>query len=70
MVERVLPLAAVDRLIRKSGSERVSESAAEELAQILEDVGIKISQKASELSKHANRKTITGPDIRLAHKNL
>jgi len=70
MVERILPLAAVDRLIRKSGSNRVSENAAEELAQILEDFGVKLSQRASELSKHANRKTITGPDIKLAQKNF
>ena len=70
LVERILPLAAVDRLIRKSGSGRVSEDAASELTQILEDIGVKISQKAAELAKHANRKTITGPDIRLAHKNF
>lgn len=70
MAERILPLAAVDRLIRKSSSGRVSEDAASELAQLLEEVGAKISQKAAELAKHANRKTITGPDIRLAHKNF
>lgn len=70
MVERILPLASVDRLIRKSSSGRVSESAASELAVILEEYGAKISQKATELAKHANRKTITGPDIRLAQKNF
>jgi len=70
MAERILPLAAVDRLVRKGGSTRVSESAAAELCEILEEMGVKISQKAVELSKHANRKTITGPDIRLAYKNF
>ena len=63
-----LPLAAVDRIIRKAGGERVSEDAVEELAGILEDEGIRISQKARIFSNHAKRKTITADDIRLAMK--
>lgn len=63
-----LPLAAVDRIIRKAGGERVSESAVEELAEHLEEVGVKVSQKARVFANHANRKTITGDDIRLAVK--
>ena len=66
MVE--LPLAAVDRIIRKAGGERVSEDAVEELAGILEEEGIRISQKARVFANHAKRKTITAEDIRLAMK--
>ena len=65
-----LPLAAVDRIIRKAGGQRVSESAAAALAEVLEEKGIKIAQKATEFSKHAKRKTITGDDIRLSVKSL
>lgn len=65
-----LPLAAVDRIIRKAGGGRVSEEAAAELAEVLEEYGIKIAQQAAEFSKHANRKTITAADIRLALKNF
>jgi len=65
-----LPLAAVDRIIRKAGGGRVSESASAELAEILEEYGIKIAQQANVLAKHANRKTITDSDIRLALKGL
>jgi DNA-binding protein len=65
-----LPLAAVDRIIRKAGDIRVSESAVGELAEVLEEHGIKISRSASEFAKHANRKTVTAADIRLALKNL
>ena len=61
-----LPLAAVDRIIRKSSGLRVSNSAVIELARILEEEGMKISLKAKALAEHAKRKTITADDIRLA----
>jgi DNA-binding protein len=61
-----LPLAAVERLIRKAGAERVSEDASEALADLLEEYSLDVSQKAVLLSKHAGRKTVTGEDIRLA----
>jgi histone H3/H4 len=64
-----LPLAAVDRIIRKAGSGRVSEEAAAALAEVLEEHGIKIARKAAEYSKHARRKTITAADIQLAVKS-
>ena len=64
-----LPLAAVDRIIRKGGGGRVSESATEALAEVLEEKGIKVAQQAGVYAKHAKRKTITGEDIRLAVKN-
>lgn len=61
-----LPIAAVDRIIRRAGGQRVSESAAEELAEILEEKAIKIASEAAELSEHAGRKTVRDEDIRLA----
>jgi len=63
-----LPLAAVDRIIRKATGVRVSESAAKELGNYLEEEGMKVAQQAAVLSKHAGRKTVTDEDIRLALK--
>jgi len=63
-----LPLAAVDRIIRKATGVRVSENAAKELSVFLEEEGMKVAQQASIFSKHAGRKTITDEDIRLALK--
>ena len=69
MAERILPLAAVDRVIRKAGASRVSESAASALAEILEEKGIIIARRAIEFSGHAKRKTVTDSDIKLALKS-
>lgn len=63
-----LPLAAVDRIIRKASGIRVSEEAAKALTDHLEDVGMQVSREAAVLAKHANRKTITDSDIKLACK--
>jgi histone H3/H4 len=63
-----LPIAAIDRIIRKATGIRVSESAAKELALHLEDIGMKVAQEAALYSKHAGRKTVTDEDIRLVLK--
>jgi len=63
-----LPLAAIDRIIRKSTGIRVSESAAKELSTFLEEEGMRVAQQAAIFSKHAGRKTVTDEDIRLALK--
>lgn len=64
-----LPLAAVDRIIRKAGGARVSEGASAALAEVLEERGIKVAQQATEFARHAKRKTVTAEDIRLAVKS-
>ncbi|KXB02769.1 histone [candidate division MSBL1 archaeon SCGC-AAA261D19] len=63
-----LPIAAVDRIIRKSGAERVSESAAVMLSEVLEEQALKIASEAAKLAKHAGRKTVRDEDVRLASR--
>jgi histone H3/H4 len=63
-------LATMYRLIKKSGAERVSDDAADELRKILEDIADRIARQAVDLSVHAGRKTIKSEDVRLAAKNL
>jgi histone H3/H4 len=65
-----LPLAPIDRLIRKSGAERVSEDASEAMAAIIADFVEDLSTQAYKLAKHAGRKTITAEDIQLAAKEF
>ena len=66
--ERIIPVAPVDRLIRKAGAGRVSDKGAERLAQILEEVGENIARNAYEITENAGRKTITDKDLELAYK--
>lgn len=66
--DRIIPVAPIDRLIRKAGANRVSDKGAERLAQILEEVGEFLAKRASMISQNAQRKTITDKDIDLAFK--
>jgi len=64
----ILPISAVERLIRSVGAPRVSKEAAVALASILEQRGAAIAAKAVKLSRHAGRKTVTAEDIRLSNE--
>ena len=66
--DRIIPVAPIDRLIRKAGGKRVSDKGAERLAQILEEIGDYLAKIAFELTEHTGRKTITDKDVDLAYK--
>lgn len=65
-----LPLASVDKLIRKAGAHRVSEDAAKELATHLEEIAIEVGREAITLAEHAGRKTVKAEDVSLARKRM
>lgn len=61
-----IPVAPVERILRKSGVDRVSEEAAEALRDILEEEAVRIGKTASRFAKHAGRVTVKAEDVRLA----
>ena len=63
---KVIPLSALEKLMKEKGAIRVSEDGVEELRKILETYLYNLSQKASKISSHAGRKTITSADLLIA----
>ena len=68
-MKKVLPLAGMEKLLKKAGAPRVSESAKIELREVLEDIAERIGSRALKLSQHSGRKTIKASDIKLAAKD-
>jgi histone H3/H4 len=66
----VLPLATMEKIIKKGGAERVSEDAKVALAEVLEEIAVQITLRAAALAKHAKRKTIKQEDIEIAKKEI
>ena len=64
-----LPLAAMEKLLKQAGADRVSEDAKEALQELLEDYGMELGKRANKFAAHANRKTIKGSDIKLAKRD-
>ena len=70
MTDLELSIAPMHRMCKKAGAERVSESAAKELANSLEDVGIRIAKEAIDYAMHAGRKTVKAEDIEIAARKI
>jgi histone H3/H4 len=65
-----IPLAPLERLLRRAGAKRVSKSALKEFAIVLADYAHDLSSEALALAKHAGRKTIVGADVRMAKRKM
>lgn len=61
----IIPAAAMERVLRKSGAKRVSESAKKVFAEILEDKAIKIGEQALKIARNCGRKTVLDSDIKM-----
>ncbi len=68
MARSIIPLAAMEKLLKKAGAPRVSEDAKAAMKDVLENIGMKIGEKAITFSKHSGRKTVKAADVRLAER--
>ncbi len=70
MADPELAVAPMHRICKNAGAERVSEAAAEELAKVLDEVGVRIAKEAIDYAKHAKRKTVQARDIEIAARKV
>lgn len=66
--KRLIPLAAMEKILKQSGATRVSDKAKTALKDVIEDIAEDIATNAVKLATHAGRKTVKGGDIKLAAK--
>jgi histone H3/H4 len=63
-----LPLAALERILKKAGARRIAPDATAEYAKMLEEHVGSIARDASLLAEHAGRNTVLEEDVTLAMK--
>jgi len=63
-----LPLAPVERILKKAGAPRVSKEACEEFAGVIEEVAFELAAETAALASHAGRKTVMAKDVKLAKR--
>jgi histone H3/H4 len=64
-----LPLAPVERILKKAGM-RVSDDAVKEFAQLLEEITSDISAEAVAIAKSKNKKTVSAEDVLAAKREI
>ena len=68
MPESEFGAAAIYRIFKKAGAQRVGEDAIKEFRSALEEIGLDIAKRAVEFASHAGRKTVKSSDVKLAIK--
>lgn len=58
--------AAVERIIKNAGADRVSADATETMAGLMEEYATRLAKEAKKMADHAGRKTLRGTDVRMA----
>lgn len=69
MSRRLMPIAAMEKILRRAGASRITEGAKLTLREILVEKTQNIAVYAIRLASHAGRKTIKQEDVKLAAKH-
>lgn len=62
--------APMAEILKRAGAERVSETAAKALAEVVRDVAFEVAKDAVRFAHHAGRKTVNRSDVELARKKI
>ncbi len=62
--------APMAEILKRAGAERVSETAARALAEVVRDIAFEVAKDAVSFAKHAGRKTVKRSDVELARKRI
>ncbi|HID28005.1 MAG: histone family protein [Methanosarcinales archaeon] len=65
-----IPIAPIVRIAKDNKVERIGTKASMALVEAAEDYVAKVAKRASELAKHAGRKTVKEEDVTEAVKQL
>lgn len=68
MKDHVMSSAPFDRILRKNGADRVSDTGATALRDVIEELAEGFAKEAVIVARHAGRKTIKKEDIDLVMK--
>ena len=66
--QKLLPLAAMEKIMKQAGADRVSDKAKVALKAVLEEIGEKLASDAVKFATHAGRNTVKATDVKLAAK--
>ena len=64
----IMPKAPVGRILFRAGAKRVSQTATDTFAEVLTQIAEDIATKAVQIARHSGRKTVQEGDIKLAAK--
>lgn len=66
----VIAAAPMVDILKQAGAERVAESAAQAMADVIKETAFGMAKDAVKFAKHAGRKTVKKEDIELARKSI
>ncbi|MBD3313902.1 histone [Candidatus Woesearchaeota archaeon] len=66
--KKLLPLAAMEKVLKQAGADRVSDKAKAALKEVIEEKAEELAASAIKYAHHAGRKTVKAGDIKLAAK--
>jgi len=67
--KKLLPLAAMEKILKGCGADRVSDKAKTALKDVVEEIAEDIALHAVRYAHHAGRKTVRSGDVKLAAKH-